>query len=114
MCLYLYTISGWLFAELNKGSREGDQAKVDTLGPFAQTFGKIIGGATAMKRTDIAEMKDLLEKKGTKLYRGTGLTQEELMTYKALIGKKSKDKHDKSHLMCLTGFISTSMNRSAA
>jgi len=42
MCLYLYTISGWLFAELNKGSREGDQAKVDTLGPFAKTFGYII------------------------------------------------------------------------
>ena len=34
-CLFLYTIDGWLFSELNSGSREGDQAKVDTLGPFA-------------------------------------------------------------------------------
>ena len=76
-CLYLYTIDSWLFSQVNSGSREGDQAKVDTLGPFAYAFGIIISYA-AMERDDIDKMKDLLENKGTTLYRGTGLTMKEL------------------------------------
>ena len=52
----------------------------------------------------------MLEKKGTKLYRGTGLTKEELNKYAALIGKRK----GKEGMVCLTGFISTSMNRGLA
>ena len=37
--LTLYTNDSWLFKEVNSGSKEGDQAKVDTLGPFARAFG---------------------------------------------------------------------------
>ena len=33
--LYLYTIDSWLFSEINSGSKEGDQTKVDALGPYA-------------------------------------------------------------------------------
>ena len=44
-CLYLYSQDGWLFKELNSGSKEGDQAKVHTLGPFARAFGAIIEDA---------------------------------------------------------------------
>ena len=62
---------------LNSGSKEGDQAKMETLGPYAKAFGTIIEGA-AMGRTDIPAMKKLLEETGTKLYRGTGLTKKEL------------------------------------
>ena len=77
MILYLYTIDSWLFSQLNSGSKEGDKAKMETLGPYAYVFGMIINGA-AQSRTDIPEMKTLLEEKGTKLYRGTGLTKKEL------------------------------------
>ena len=58
-------------------------------------------------------MKKLLEETGTTLYRGTGLTQKELQTYKALIGKVVRDKYGflEDGYMALTGFISTSMKR---
>ena len=109
--LTLYTQDGWLFKELNSGSKEGDQAKVDTLGPFAYAFGQIIIDA-ACRRTDIPDLKELLEVKGTKLYRGTALTKQELQKYKDLIGKK--DEYGYPELMALTGFISTSMDRTQA
>ena len=58
-------------------------------------------------------MKNLLEETGTTLYRGTGLTQQELQTYKALIGEAERDEDGwlKSGYMALTGFISTSIKR---
>ena len=40
--LYAYTLDSWLFKQLNLGSKEGDQAKVDTLGPYALVFGNVI------------------------------------------------------------------------
>ena len=64
--LFLYTADVWLFKELNIGSKEGDQAKVDTLGPFARAFGAIIAFA-GMDRLDLYDLRDLLEVKGTKL-----------------------------------------------
>lgn len=79
-CLYLYTCDGWLFSEINSASREGDQAKLDTLGPFALVFSQIIAVA-GRYRTDIDDLKEQIEKKGVKLYRGTGLTDEELLSY---------------------------------
>ena len=33
LSLYLYSLDHFLFVELNKASREGDMAKIDTLGP---------------------------------------------------------------------------------
>ena len=71
MC-YLYTLDDPLYAELNKGSREGDQSKIDTLGPFAAAFGRIIGGA-AHNRKDIDELKHKIEEKGIVVYRGAGI-----------------------------------------
>ena len=73
LLLYLYSLDVWLFRQINSGSREGDQSKVDSLGPFAMAFGTIIDGA-ALNRKDIAATKKLLEDTGTTLYRGTGLT----------------------------------------
>ena len=75
--LYLFTIDSLLNFELNSGLREGDLSKIDTLGPFAMVFGQIMAEASN-RRTDIPEIKELLEKKGTKLYRGTGLTKKQL------------------------------------
>ena len=114
--LYLYTIDSWLFSVLNSGSKEGDQAKMETLGPYAYAFGGIIECA-AKRRTDIPAMKKLLEETGTKLYRGTGLTKNELKEYKDKVGSKIEKFSDGyfktgDGYMTMTGFISTSMNRS--
>ena len=69
-----------------------------------------------MERTDIDDLKELLEKKGTRLYRGTGLTKEELQKYRDLIGKTEKNiwGDEVPALMALTGFISTSLDRAQA
>ena len=79
-----------------------------------------------MRRKDLGDLKELLEKKGTKLYRGTGLTKEELKTYADLIGKTEMRRKDDGifdsdeeeqllpSVMCLTGFISTSLSRELA
>lgn len=82
------------------------------MGPFAAAFGRIIEHA-GKKRTDIPDLMELLERKGTKLYRGTGLTDNELQSYKDLIGK-TRNKDGDAALMALTGFISTSMDRAKA
>ena len=70
----------WGYKEINSGSREGDTSKVDTLGPYCRAFGLVVNSA-AMNREDIKEMKKLLEDEGCLLFRGTGLTEEELKTY---------------------------------
>ena len=64
-------------------------------------------------------MMELLEETGTLLYRGTGLTEEELKSYSDKIGKTEEDSLDPDGdglpvYMPLTGFTSTSMNRGAA
>ena len=81
----------WGYKEINSGSREGDTSKVDTLGPYCFAFGFVVGNA-AEERTDIDEMKKLLEKTGCLLFRGTGLTEEELKTYSDKIGETDDDK----------------------
>ena len=118
LLLYLYSLDVWLFRQINSGSREGDQSKVDTLGPYAKAFGNIVAN-TAKYRKDIAATKKLLEETGSTLYRGTGLTQQELHTYQALVGKAVRDDSRFKGLltagyMALTGFTSTSMKRPAA
>jgi hypothetical protein len=103
----LHLVDSWLFSQLNTGSKEGDQAKMETLGPYAKAFGTIISHA-AKRRTDIPALKKLLEETGTKLYRGTGLTKNELQQYKDLVGK-CRGKRDTANMMTMTGFISTSI-----
>ena len=64
-------------------------------------------------------MKKLLEETGTILYRGTGLTKKELQDYKDKVGAKIEKmlwgvfKSGEGYTT-LTGFISTSLNRSVA
>ena len=88
---------------------------METLGPYAKAFGGIITGA-AIRRTDIDDMKKLLEVTGTKLYRGTGLTKKELKNYRKKIAKKKYWLFGEKviNLVTLTGFTSTTMIRSIA
>ena len=73
------------------------------------------------KRTDIDDLQELLKNKGTKLYRGTGLTNNEVQKYRDFITKKelrwnrkTRKNEELPALMALTGFISTSMDRAQA
>ena len=60
----------------------------------------------AYKRKDIGDLPQKFENEGVTLYRGTGLTKDELQTYTNKIGTSDK--------VALTGFISTSMKKDAA
>ena len=98
-----------MFVELNKGSKEGDTSKIDTLGPYAKAFGVIINMA-AKNRTDIdADLKNKIEKEGILLYRGTGLKPDQLKEYQDKVGKTGEDGK-----VPIAGFISTSQNKLAA
>ena len=98
-----------MFVELNKGSKEGDAGKIDTLGPYATAFGFIINAA-ARNRTDIdADLKNKIEKEGILLYRGTGLKPDQLKEYQDKVGKT--EWNDK---VPIAGFISTSQDKLAA
>ena len=74
---------------MNLGSREGDTAKIDTLGPFAAVFGYIIMG-TAKKREDITDLKQKIEVEGVELWRGGGYLTKQIQDFKALVGKTEK------------------------
>lgn len=129
LILYLYTLDNFLFLELNKGSREGDQSKIETLGPYAAVFGSIIRSAPR-HRTDIPDLKNKLEVEGTDLYRGAGIKKAQIDQYKALVGKTEKrnvlvedkdaeygaswEEQEQPTLMTLNGFISTSLDRLSA
>ena len=58
-------------------------------------------------------MQKLLSKTGALLYRGTGLTEQELKTYADKIGKEYNYNDPNTHVT-LTGFTSTSMDKSQA
>ena len=107
-----------MFVELNKGSKEGDAAKIDTLGPYAMAFGYIISDA-ARNRTDIdADLKNKIERKGILLYRGTGLKPDQLKEYQDKVGKEGGNNPDDDDYMAnkvaIAGFISTSQDKLAA
>ncbi len=66
-------------------------------------------------------MKKLLEETGTTLYRGTGLTKKEVQQYRDRVGAKVERSYYSGNItskedtyMTMTGFISTSMNKSDA
>ena len=87
LILTFFFTDNFLFVELNKGSKEGDTSKIDTLGPYAMAFGVIIVGA-ARNRTDIdLDLKNKIEKEGILLYRGTGLKPDQLKEYQDKVGK---------------------------
>ena len=126
--LYLYTLDTWLFQELNKGSREGDTTKIDTLGPYAFALMKIIKNA-ANNRTDITELKKKLEIEGVELFRAGGFEEEKIQQFKKYVhkkevrnvyvqdpetGEKSWEDQKLPALIPLIGFVSTSLDKQAA
>lgn len=111
---------------MNKGSREGDTQKIETLGPFAAAFGRIIA-TTAMERTDIGDLKQKLEVEGTVLWRGGGYLPTQIQEYKdkiekterreVCVGRDAKtgnyiiEEQEAPALTRMTGFISTSLDK---
>ena len=74
--------------ELNRASRFKDESKLATLGPWAMALGVIIAGAQR-NRTDLSKYD---HNKQQDLYRGGGMTAEEVKEYQKRVGKKDWDK----------------------
>ena len=70
--------------ELNRASRFKDQSKLATLGPWAMALGWIINGAQQY-RNDRSKYDHW---KQQDLYRGGGMTTEEIEEYQKRVGKE--------------------------
>ena len=68
--------------ELNRASRFKDESKVATLGPWAFALGAIIANAQR-RRTDLSKYD---HNKQQDLYRGGGMTADEIEEYQKRIG----------------------------
>ena len=97
---YIYQQESFVYHELNKAARFLDKSKLETLGPFAQAFSWVIY-KSQMFRTDIDPSKFA---KCT-LWRGAGMTNEEINEFKSHLGKKE---------IQLWGYTSTSTSRNQA
>jgi len=96
--ILLYTLETWLYPALNKASRDKDQSKILTLGPFAC--------ALYWALTTAEEAKPLSKEMSLPfvVHRGLSLNQETLDDYKAIVGKPFN----------LAGNQSTSVSESVA
>ena len=74
--------------ELNRASRFKDESKLVTLGPWAKALGMIIGWAQR-HRTDLSKYD---HNKQQDLYRGGGMTAEEVKEYQKRLGKEGHDR----------------------
>lgn len=70
--------------ELNRASRFKDESKLATLGPWADALGLIIEGAQ-QHRKDLSKYD---HNKQQDLYRGGGMTTDEIEEYQKRVGKK--------------------------
>ena len=77
--------------ELNRASRFKDESKLVTLGPWAMALGHIIAGAQ-QNRKDLSKYD---HNKQQDLYRGGGMTTDEIEEYQKRLGKKGLDDDNK-------------------
>jgi hypothetical protein len=75
LILYIYTLETFLFGELNNASRNADETKIDTLGPYARILSQILLNSSS-KRTDLDLSLMKKFENGVDLYRGTSHTEE--------------------------------------
>ena len=76
--------------ELNRASKFKDESKLATLGPWAYALGWIIFKAQR-NRKDLSKYD---HNKQQDLYRGGGMTAEEVKEYQKRLGKKDYDEDD--------------------
>jgi len=72
-----------LYHTLNHASRHKDITKIKTIGPFGMALSKIIATAQSL-RSDINPKKFV----GSNLFRGAGMTENELKEFKLALGKE--------------------------
>ena len=86
-------MENYCYHELNRASRFKDASKVKTLGPYAAAM-RVIIAIAQMNRKDIntKEFSGNFEKKEyCNLYRGAGMTLEEIKEFQDCAGKPNRD-----------------------
>ena len=87
LCLFIYQFQSFAFSELNPACRFKDETKVPTLGPWAYALGRIILNAQSSKTgNDLLKYNCSIQQS---LWRGGGMTADEIKQYKDMIGNKN-------------------------
>ena len=68
--LYIYSMETFVYSTLNTATRDHDESKIMTLGPFAAGLGAVLAGAEGKREKDL---ESLPSDKLTDLYRGLSL-----------------------------------------
>ena len=98
-------MENFAYSELNKSSRSKDSSKIPTLGPWAFALGKII----CLAQTNRIDLEKFDHRKQYDLWRGGGITDEEIQEYTQMVGKREKD-----GIIFLFGYTSCSLDKSVA
>ena len=109
LCLYIYQMENFAYAELNRSCRYKDESKLPTLGPWACALNEIIGAA--QQHRPLSCLYDC--NKRNDLWRGGGITQDQINEYTQMVGKTSLIFED-GHFITLHGFTSCSLDKSLA
>lgn len=116
--LYIFSMDTFINSSMNEASRQCDETKVMTLGPYSLVLGLILNNIASRFRKDIpADLKNKIEWEGILLYRGSGLTKMQIDEYKQLIGATEERvyyigiKETFEKFISLVGFTSTQINR---
>jgi hypothetical protein len=74
LILYIYTMESFIFRVLNESTRNADESKITTMGPYARVLGYVIQHASR-NRSDFETFRF---QKEVELYRGLALTKDEI------------------------------------
>ena len=91
--LYIFSLETFLYKAINAASKQQDESKIETLGPFARVLSWIVLAAEKNKTYDIEVLPNT---KFTKLYRATTLHESQVDEFEDMKGTR----------ITLTGFIS--------
>ena len=102
-------MENFAYAELNRSCRYKLESKLPTLGPWALALSAIIDGAQSNRSVSCAYDCN----KQNNLWRGGGMTRDQINEYTKMVGKTSTRPED-GHYIRLHGFSSCSLTESLA
>ena len=92
--LYIFSMETFLFRVLNAATKNQDESKIKTLGPFARVLSFIV---LAAEKNKVYDPEVLPSIKFSKVYRATTLHESQIDEFEAMRGSR----------ITLTGFTST-------
>ena len=83
LILWIYTIEGFIYSAMNTASRNGDESRIPTLGPYSLVLNFILNYSPHKRSSSIRKQFE----EGCTLFRGTGMALSLFNEFKQLKGK---------------------------